>query len=216
MDLGLIKHKKVLFVEDETDVRLQSAEVLKDLFAEVISASDGAEALRLFDDHRFDLVITDILMPNMSGLELIKAIKKECACDVPTIITTAFTDTEYLLEAIKIGVDGYLLKPISVEELVFTANKALLPIEQRLEIAHYKELVSTLGLLIGGKKIEILDYFLANIDRDGFFYGSYEQIMSSVEVSKPTVIKFFRDLIDAGVVERIKNGVYQFIAPEQK
>lgn len=200
----------MLYVEDEKDVRDQTALILRDFFGEVLVAEEGKEALRLFKAHRVDAIVTDILMPGMNGLELIKNLRELSTRDVPTLITTAFTDTEYLLEAIRQGVDGYILKPINVQELIASIHKALLPVVQSRELGHYRDLINALGLLLGGKKIEILQFLINHLDEENLFHGSYGDIMEAIDVSKPTVIRLFKDLIDAGALERVKNGLYRF------
>lgn len=197
-------------MEDEKDVREQTALILRDFFGRVLEAEDGKTALKLLETHTVDAVVTDILMPGMTGLELIRAVRERITRPLPTLITTAFTDTDYLMEAIRLGVDGYILKPIDVQELLGSIYKALLPVMQSRELGHYRDLINALGLLLGGKKIEILQYLINHLDADNLFHGSYGDIMEAIDVSKPTVIRLFKDLIDAGALERVKNGLYRF------
>lgn len=197
-------------MEDEADVRQQTALILRDFFETVLEAEDGPSALALLQNHAVDIVVTDILMPGMDGLTLIGEIRQRVLRPLPMLITTAFTDTRYLLEAIRLGVDGYILKPIHIQELLQAIHKALLPVIQSRELGHYRDLINALGLLVGGKKIEILQYLINHLDSDNLFHGSYGDIMAAIDVSKPTVIKLFKDLIDAGAIERVKNGLYRF------
>lgn len=71
-------------------------------------------------------------------------------------------------------------------------------------------MINALSALIGGKKIEILKYIVDNKDKDNVFHGSYYEIMEALNVSKPTVVNMFKQMIKAGIIEKIKNKVYRF------
>ena len=107
---------RLLFVENEAFIRKIAVAVLKPYFEVVDEACDGVEALEMYESHHPDLIITDIEMPNMDGLELCKQIRKKDKY-IPIIITTAYTPTEYLLEAIGLNLVKYLLKPIEEARL---------------------------------------------------------------------------------------------------
>ena len=110
---------RLLFVENEAFIRKIAVAVLKPYFETIYEACDGVEALEMYASYQPDLIITDIEMSNMDGLELCKQIRK-IDKHIPIIITTAYTPTEYLLEAIGLNLVKYLLKPIE-EALLFDA-----------------------------------------------------------------------------------------------
>ena len=83
-------------------------------FKNIYVAYDGQNGLELFANHRIDIVITDIKMPNLNGLDMIEKIRKENPL-IPIIITTAFNDEKYFIRSIDLKVDKYLLKPIEIE-----------------------------------------------------------------------------------------------------
>ncbi len=112
----------LLFVEDEAFIRKIALSVLRPYFVEIFEANDGVEALEIYKNKRPDIIITDIEMPNMDGLTLCKNIRKEDK-KTPIIITTAYTSTEYLLEAVSLQLIKYLVKPIE-EEPLFEALRA--------------------------------------------------------------------------------------------
>ena len=109
----------LLYVEDEPYILQNAVEFLEDQFLEIYEARDGKEALALYHDKKPDIIITDIEMPKMSGLELCRKIRKTDD-NTPIIITTAFTDQDYLLQAIELNLVKYLKKPIQ-EELLHEA-----------------------------------------------------------------------------------------------
>ncbi len=106
----------ILVIDDQDDIR-ESLEALIGMWAKnAYSASDGKEGLEVYKKYSPDIIVTDIKMPVMSGLEMIRSIKKEDP-EFPVVITTAFQGTEYLLDAIELKVDGYIVKPIEKKEL---------------------------------------------------------------------------------------------------
>jgi DNA-binding response OmpR family regulator len=110
----------LLYVEDELFIRKNAVEFLSDRFEIIYEAEDGKEALELYFDKKPDLIITDIKMPNIDGLEFCKEIRKVDET-TPIIITTAFTNQEYLLKAIELNLIKYIIKPIDEDQL----NEAL-------------------------------------------------------------------------------------------
>ncbi len=107
----------VLYVEDEENVREQMLDILKLFFHHIYIAKDGSEGFELYKENRIDIVITDIQMPNMNGLDMVELIRKiEPA--IPVVITTAFNEQEYFIRSIDLQVDKYLLKPIEQKNAV--------------------------------------------------------------------------------------------------
>lgn len=210
MDLNSLKDCVILYVEDEMVVQNQTRMILDDFVKKVYVASNGEEGLRMALDLDVDIIITDIMMPNLNGIEMLKKLKYEHDKQIPAIITTAFTETEYLLEAIKLKVDGFITKPINIKDLINTVYTVILPKVQKEELQGCSYMVEALSVLVGGKKIEILKYIINHLDRDHIFNGSYQDIMDDIGVSKPTVVNMFKQLIEAGVLEKIKNKVYRF------
>lgn len=210
MNLNALSKLTILYAEDDNDTANLTSLVLEDYVGRLLVAKNGQEALNLFKLHKVDLVITDILMPKMNGIELIDAIRTSSTHpDVPVVITTAHTETKYLLDAIRLRVDGYILKPINVEELLHALDKAILPFLQADEIASKNLLINAISTFVGGKKIAIIQFLLAHCDEDNIFYGSYEDIIAHLNVSKPTIVKTFKQLIDTGILIKIKNKVYK-------
>jgi len=107
----------VLYVEDELPTRDKIARILKREVRSLFLAENGEEGLALFELHRPDIVVTDIKMPAMDGLDMAERIKAICK-DVHVILTTAHGEADAFMKSIKVGVDRYLLKPIDVSVLV--------------------------------------------------------------------------------------------------
>ena len=119
------KDLSVLLVEDYEPLRDDMAEMLDDLFKSVTVASNGSEALSLYQEYystynkSFDLVITDIQMPVMNGVELSEALRN-IRLDQQIIVLSAHTDSDYLLRLINLGIAQFITKPIDHEELMDT------------------------------------------------------------------------------------------------
>ncbi|MDD2829733.1 MAG: HD domain-containing protein [Sulfuricurvum sp.] len=108
---------RVLYVEDESLIRENTKILLQSIFNDVETATNGLEGLRLYQNNRFDIVITDILMPEMNGVMMIKSIK-EIYAEQRFIVTSACEDSGFLLELINLGVAQFLLKPIQTEQFI--------------------------------------------------------------------------------------------------
>jgi len=106
----------VLYVEDEPITRSAVARMLKRRVEILYEAENGKEGLELFKQHRPNIVISDIRMPVLDGIEMSKAIKS-LDKNSKIILTTAHSDASILLDSIEVGVDKYLLKPLDMEVL---------------------------------------------------------------------------------------------------
>ncbi len=119
----------LLYVEDDEIIRQNAVEYLCDYFKEVYQAQDGMEALEVYQEKKPNIIITDIEMPRLNGLGMAKKIRREDK-STPIVITTAFTDTEYLIEAVELQLIKYIVKPITSKKL----NEALALISKYLHI----------------------------------------------------------------------------------
>ena len=124
----LFSHTKdltLLLVEDYEPLRKDMAEMLEDLFKEVVVASNGAEGLGLYNEYQvehdrtFDIVISDIVMPVMNGVDLCEILRKQNE-EQQIIILSAHTDSEYLLRLINLGIAQFINKPVQHERLLDT------------------------------------------------------------------------------------------------
>jgi len=113
----------ILIVDDEPNYLVVLSELLKDEGFEVFTASDGFQGLQVVKDVDLDIVITDMQMPGMNGLELLEKIKAEKA-DLPVVMITAFAEVNKAVAAMQAGAHSYLAKPFSNDELIITLKKA--------------------------------------------------------------------------------------------
>ena len=108
---------KVLFLEDDIALNDILSEHLQDKGYEVVSCSNGQEALEYLIDDKFDFALLDINTPLMSGIDVLKTIRNDYKNNTPAIIITAYQDTKHLKESFESGVDDYIKKPFDLEEL---------------------------------------------------------------------------------------------------
>jgi len=111
-----MKNLKVLIIEDEQKLANLIRSSIKDLFFKVVTAKDGIEGLKKFNSFKPDIIISDILMPNLNGLEMCKTIKEQS--NIPIVILSAHSQKEMLLQAIDIGISKYFIKPFDIESFI--------------------------------------------------------------------------------------------------
>lgn len=127
----------ILIVEDNYDMREFIQELMKQEFREVITARNGVEALEILsgDRHSIDLIISDMMMPEMDGLTLMNTIRSNAKwAAIPTIMLTAVTTEKDKLTALRTGVDDYLTKPFSVDQLLASVHTLLYNHYQRTKV----------------------------------------------------------------------------------
>ena len=112
----MYQNLSILCVEDEKGVREPIVNTLKYYFGNVYEASDGQEGLNVYQENRPDIILCDIQMPVMDGLEMIRQIRKEDST-TPIVLLTAYNNEEYLMELINLHVQHFILKPINSKNL---------------------------------------------------------------------------------------------------
>jgi len=110
---------KVLLTDDSSTMRKIQKRVLAGMdITDVLEASNGKEALELISQHKFDFVLLDVNMPEMNGMETLKAIRgNPDSAKLPVIMCTSVADKGQVMEAIKAGATNYLVKPFQPEDL---------------------------------------------------------------------------------------------------
>lgn len=136
--MELAKTCKILYVEDDAQTQKAMGEILTTLFEHVYIASDGEEGLKLFQEQQFDLIISDINMPKMNGIEMVAAIRSVNS-EIPIMIISAYNDKEYLLDSIFLGIDRYVVKPLDDKVFFKNLHVILKVIHQKREAAVYRK-----------------------------------------------------------------------------
>lgn len=145
---------KVLFVEDEIEIQEQLKNFLSRFFGRVDTADNGVEALDLFNLHSYDLVITDLTMPFMDGIELsanIRSIKDS----QHIIVISAHSESEKLIELINIGVDGFILKPVDIQRVIQMLLKSCQSIYDHKMLHYFNNLLEQTNAELRESNIEL-------------------------------------------------------------
>lgn len=210
MKINNAQNFSILYVEDDLALQKETAIFLWKIFAQVDVASNGQEALDLYLLHGYDIVLTDISMPYMDGLELIQHIQANNP-QQEIIVISAHTDADYLVKAIELGVSGYLIKPLNIKQILKVIDKSIEKLTLFDENERYK---NTLEIMVDNRTKKILqlqDQLVSNYekaihslvkmieDRDTYTGGHSERVATySKEIAK-----------EMGLVEEEQELVYQ-------
>ena len=139
-DIEKLQKLTILFVEDDINIRKSVSLSLEMLFKTVYQEQDGLGAYNTYSAKKPDFILTDISMPHKDGLELIEQIRK-IDLKTPIIILSAYSSEEFLMKALNLQIDGYIIKPINLDKLLSSLGKSL----QRIETMSKKD--STINLI---------------------------------------------------------------------
>ena len=159
---------KILIVEDEDMIREGISDYLTDCGYETIQAADGLEALEQFSNHQVALILLDIQMPKLNGLEVLSEIRK--SSQVPVLMLTAFQDEEYKMSAFAALADGYLEKPFSLSLLkvlvdaifkrYYDTGRIFTYRDTEVDFDSYSAKVAGQEVAVNAKELEILNYLV--------------------------------------------------------
>ncbi len=153
----------VVYAEDERGIRENIGEFLSLLFNKVLIASNGEEAYTLYKNHHADLMITDIKMPKLSGIELVKKIREEDEDDeIHIIVVSAHTEVDYMLKAVELHLIRYIVKPLTESKLTEALERFLQTQEKQSLFSFNKD-----------------SYF--NLDTNEVFIGNDVQLLTKKE-----------------------------------
>jgi len=183
----ITKDLTLLYVEDEDALRESLEVYLNKLFSKVVTATNGQEGLECYQKEEFDIVVSDIQMPIMDGLVMSQKIK-DIDPNQEIVITSAYSETSYFLDSIKVGVNGYIIKPIDYTQMNQELYKSTIKIIQRKENVHYKlhleEMVEERTAEIVAMEVERVKNFETTIlsfvemieDRDTYTGGHSQRV----------------------------------------
>lgn len=115
----------ILIVDDEEVVRLSHLRSLESADCNALAAEDGAEAITVMEQHPFDVVLLDLRMPGLDGMDVLKTIKQRWP-DSEVIVITGYPSIESAKEAVRLGAFNYLTKPLGPDEVIKAANDAFI------------------------------------------------------------------------------------------
>ncbi|MGC8741334.1 MAG: response regulator [Candidatus Sumerlaeaceae bacterium] len=120
------KKRKILAVDDELDLLLIIKTALSSEGFEVMTATNGPDALAMAEDEKPDLIILDVMMPEMNGFEVLQALRESVTTErIPVIMLTGVSEREKIRDALSAGIDYYIVKPFQLHDLVAKVNLAI-------------------------------------------------------------------------------------------
>ncbi|MGA1933670.1 response regulator [Arcobacter sp. YIC-464] len=208
-DLNILQQFNILYLEDDVNLLKHTKDVLEDFVNNIYPVKTSKEAMDILLNKKVDVIISDILLEDENGIDFLKHIKQK-NINIPTILTTAHTDTKYLLEAIKLKVENYIVKPINIKELLNSLHDVLLPIVQKKEIQKNSNVIRTISAITDSKQVDIVKFIINNLDNENHFTASYSDIMEEISISKPTLIKLFKELAEKNILVKVQHKTYRF------
>lgn len=218
---------KILYVEDDEVVSGQLEVFLKKVFKNIDLARDGLEGIELYEKEKYDIVITDIEMPRMNGIDMIKEIK-EINDEQIIVVTSAYNDAKYLNELINCGIDKFVIKPFDMVNLLKTISRMVIQIynnkkflQDEIKLKESQKLNSILLntidipiIVVGNNVVEyanskFIDYF--NSERSCVILKRFElkNLFYEDECSNLNNKKILERLIDNKSIKRIYTSNYE-------
>lgn len=169
-----LKNKRALYVEDELDVLQNISELLENYFEKFYQASTGEIAFEIVMKEHIDILIVDIELPKMNGIELIQKIRKEHS-DIRIVVVSAYTKTDYFLECIEYQIERYIIKPFTSRKI----NELLQKLNET-----YKNIDSE-------KIIRLDDDFLFKVNLSQLFFK--DELVSLTKKEKALLLLFLEN-----------------------
>ena len=204
----ILKEFNVLYIEDDMSLLKNLSEILEDFVKNIYTVNNTTDAYKILKEKHIDVIISDILIGDKNGLEFISFLKQN-GIEIPFILTTAYTETDYLLDAIKLKAVNYLVKPIKIKELLDSLYEVLLPVYQEKELINNTLVFKIASVICESKQLEVIKMIVKNMDDEYTFSLSYNDIMNEIDISKPTLIKLFKDLQDKEVIQKLPKRRYK-------
>lgn len=209
-NLNILNEFNVLYLEDDDSLLKQTRDTLSDFVKTVFAVKSSKEALQIIQHQKIDVIISDILLENENGIDFLRELKEKQNIHIPTVLTTAHTDTKYLLDAIRLKVENYIVKPINLKELLNTLHDIVLPLIQEMEIMRNSNIIKTISAITDSKQVEVVKYIMDNLNEKNELIASYNDIMENISISKPTLIKLFKELSEKKILVKVSHKTYKF------
>jgi DNA-binding NtrC family response regulator len=208
-DYQILNIFNILYIEDDEMLLKNTVHILEDYFNNVFPALNTSDAKDILKTKKIDIIISDILLKDENGIDFIKKLKDNKDFDIPTILITAHSDSKYLLNAIKLKVDDYIIKPINFTLLLESLYKILYPLIQNKNLIKNNYIIKIISLISDTKQVDVVKYIINNLNDKNEFISSYQDIMNKIDISKPTLIKLFKLLIDKNILAKISHKTYK-------
>lgn len=204
---NILNKFNLLYVEDDEDFRIELSGLLSKFFLNVYTAKDLQDALQSYEKNRIDIILTNINIPTLNGIDLVKNIREKNKA-IPIILTTSQTDMNSFIQAIKLRVQDFFIKPINTKDLIFSMSELakkiynhLLLEKQRIELERYKEITDLTNIVIktdANMKINYVNQLFCDIS--GFskdeLLGKDFKFLKDEESSDEVYEKLYEDVLN--------------------
>jgi len=219
-----LETKTILLADDEEEIREDLALFLEYSGYQILQARNGKEAYQLYKENVFDLIITDIEMPKLSGLELVESIRQEDQ-EVPILIISGYSDKDKLLRAIKLNLVDYIIKPFTRDIMLSTVENIFIVQEQNDEVltikGHRFKFLSNKLIFneqeyhLTVKQYKTLKLLLKNSNMvlspvDIYYHLNPMYNSEYSNASVRNIVKRLRTILPEGVIESIYAEGYRF------
>jgi len=226
--VSILSDKKVLYAEDEAGIRQNISESLALFFMDVLAVDNGQAVLDEMHLNHYDVLILDISMPGLDGLEAVKAIRKTNAT-IPIIILTAHSEQEYLWRAVELKITKYLVKPHTKAMLVDALEQAALELlqhnrqpivlDEKYLYRPCRKSIVHLGKEISLSRTEsrLLEYFIRHRNCTVSFEDISDYLWGYDAPSKEAIKSLIKDLrkkVDKGLIQNVYGIGYLFALEE--
>jgi len=214
--INILSDKKILYAEDEPGIRQNIVEVLELFFQKVDAVSDGIAAIERFSLDTYDVLMFDISMPHMDGLEAIKKIR-ETNKRIPIIILSAHTEQTYLWRAVELKITKFIVKPCNKEIMIEALKQAALELVnfnaaiQLTLYCHYNPYTKMVScdeqeIKLSKSESRLLEYFIHRANESITYEQIYDYMWEFETPSKEaikSIIKELRKKIDKDLIKNI-------------
>jgi len=221
--LDILSDKKVLYAEDDEGIAKNTIEILEFFFQQVVGVTNGEEALKELENSSYDVLIFDVFMPYLDGIETIKRVRQTDK-KIPIIIISAHTEQEYLWRAIELKITKYLPKPCYKDTLIKALEAVCLELaDNKTEIKLYEKCIYnpyTKMIHINKKSSKLsinesrlLEYFIKHPNQVVSYDSIYNYLWGVDTPSKEAIkfiIKELRKKIGKEIIENIYGVGYIF------
>jgi two-component system, NtrC family, nitrogen regulation response regulator NtrX len=178
-----MKKKSVLVIDDEESIRISLKRMLEKEKFQVETAEDGSIALKKLRKHPYDLVLTDIMMGDISGIELLKNIRKKYS-DVPVVLMTGYASIDSAVDALRLGASDYIIKPCSKKKILFSIGNAIKKNTPHKNKKTSQDVINSLKIVSGKKPLTkkellVFKYLLLGLKSD--------EMATNLNVTLPTI-----------------------------
>jgi DNA-binding response OmpR family regulator len=220
-----LKGLTILYAEDEEGIRKNITKTLRYYAKEVYEASNGKEALSLYEQYAPDIIISDIHMPIMDGIEFIKHVRKEDK-STPVVMITAHTHKKYLLEAVELHMEKYIVKPVNTKILFEVLQKCVNALDVNTVVTlrcdeqytydfdNKKLTYNNQDITLNKKEVHFMELLIHNENR----VTKYEEIQDKVwqdnvmtDSALRSVVLHLRQKLPTNIIENLSGIGYKLV-----